>query len=145
MIRLALSIRNPWPYSILHHDKDIENRSWRTPVRGRVLIHASSARPTKQDMNDWRHLLDHMVIDYPDIHAKDFPAGGFVGSVEIVDCVTDSRSPWFFGPYGFVLRDPRPLPFMPYRGSLGFFDLPEGVFGFYRTHHGIDLKEEGTA
>jgi len=50
--------------------------------------------------------------------------GGIVGSVEIVDCVTVSDSPWFDGRYGFVLRNPEPLPFRPMRGALGFFRAP---------------------
>ena len=37
----ALSIRQPWAHLILHGGKDIENRDWRTSVRGRVLVHAS--------------------------------------------------------------------------------------------------------
>ena len=37
----ALSIRQPWAWLILNAGKDIENRSWYTSVRGRVLIHAS--------------------------------------------------------------------------------------------------------
>lgn len=55
--------------------------------------------------------------------------GGIVGSVEIVDCVDESDSPWFFGRYGYVLRDPRPLPFWPCKGQLGFFtrDWPEHI------------------
>ena len=32
----ALSIRQPWSWLILHGGKDIENRSWRTNVRGPV-------------------------------------------------------------------------------------------------------------
>mgnify|MGYP003365171071 CR=1 FL=1 len=33
-----------------------------------------------------------------------------------------SSSQWFCGPYGFVLRHARPLPFRPCRGKLGFFE-----------------------
>jgi hypothetical protein len=47
--------------------------------------------------------------------------GGIVGIAEIVGCVTKYDSEWFFGPYGFVLANARPLPFMPCRGMLGFF------------------------
>jgi len=61
--------------------------------------------------------------------------GGIVGSVEIVDCVSeapwldngrDSKPhtmypEWFAGPWGFVLRNPQPLQFRPCRGALGFF------------------------
>ena len=35
--------------------------------------------------------------------------------------VTASRSPWFYGPYGFVLRAVRPITPLPYRGQLGLF------------------------
>lgn len=47
--------------------------------------------------------------------------GGIVGEVEIVDCVNRSESPWFFGDYGFVLRNGKTLPFQPCKGALGFF------------------------
>jgi hypothetical protein len=39
----------------------------------------------------------------------------------------DSR--WFFGTYGFVLRDAFPLPLIPFRGQLGFFTPPADVLG----------------
>jgi hypothetical protein len=43
-----------------------------------------------------------------DNHAK-FPEGCLLGSVEIAGCVADHASPFFTGPYGFILRKPRPL------------------------------------
>jgi hypothetical protein len=48
--------------------------------------------------------------------------GGIVGEAEIVDCVTSHPSEFFFGPFGFVIRNARPLPFRPCRGMLGFFE-----------------------
>lgn len=62
-------------------------------------------------------------------HEALLPARGcIVGSVEIVDCVTASPSPWFFGPVGFVLRDPVPLAQpVPCKGALGFFPVPGDV------------------
>ena len=48
--------------------------------------------------------------------------GGIVGRATIVGCVEDSPSPWFFGKYGFVLKDAAALPFQAVRGRLGFFD-----------------------
>jgi hypothetical protein len=48
--------------------------------------------------------------------------GGIIGQVDIVDCVDKSASPWFVGPFGFVLRNPRILPFRPCKGALGFFN-----------------------
>ena len=37
----ALSVRQPWAWLIVNGWKPIENRSRRTNVRGRILIHAS--------------------------------------------------------------------------------------------------------
>lgn len=115
----ALSTRQPWAWLITHGFKDIENRSWPTRFRGRVLIHASLRLDDAfEDVQDW----PWPKIERPD----DFEVGGIVGEAEIIDCVTASSSPWFFGPYGFILRNARPLPFRPCRGMLGFFtpDFP---------------------
>ena len=122
---LALSIRQPWAYMILNCGKDIENRTWSTRVRGRVLIHAAKGMTMDEY---YESCLFAFGID-PSIQERipflgEFERGGIVGSVEIVDCVTRSDSPWFEGPFGFVLRDPIALPFRPCRGALGFFEVP---------------------
>lgn len=117
----ALSIRQPWAWLILHAGKDIENRGWSTTVRGRVLIHAGKVCTRAEydaAEDDAFYTAD---IALPPLETLD--RGGIVGSVEIVDCVRSSTSPWFVGPFGFVLRDPQPLPFRPSRGELGFFDV----------------------
>ena len=122
---IALSIRQLWAWHILNSGKDIENRSWPTRFRGRVLIHASKGmtRDEYEDGNDPLWASFGPVIELPPI--EELERGGIVGSVEIVDCVTSSSSPWFAGRFGFVLRDPKPLPFYPCKGRLGFFDVPE--------------------
>ena len=117
----ALSIRQPWAWLILHGGKDIENRTWRTNVRGTILVHAAKGM-TKQEYYDVAQMVG------PDFRLPAYEAlqrGGIVGKVEIVDCVTHSISPWFFGPCGFVLRNPQSTEFRPYRGELGFFDVTE--------------------
>lgn len=119
---IALSIRQPWAWLILHAGKDIENRDWGTARRGRFLIHASKGMTRDEYENGVWTLEDiNAAMRLPPF--AQLERGGIVGSVELVDCVRDSPSPWFFGEYGFVLRDPRPLPFMPYKGQLGFFDV----------------------
>lgn len=125
---MALSIRQPWASLILKAGKDIENRCWPTKFRGRMLIHAAKGMTQAEyrDAVQFAHWGNPRVpqaalqgFDYADL-----PRGGIVGSVEIVDCVTSSASPWFMGEYGFVLRDPKPLKFTPWKGRLGFFDVP---------------------
>lgn len=60
-------------------------------------------------------------VEFPD--AKHIERGGIVGQANLVDCVTESSSDWFDGPYGFLLEDAQPLPFQPCNGRLGIFDL----------------------
>lgn len=124
----ALSIRQPWAWLIMNAGKDIENRVWQTPVRGRILVHAAKGmtRDEFEDADDFAANITHnydRIGKYPVF--EDLERGGIVGSVEIVDCVRASDSPWFVGTFGFVLRDPRPLPFRPFKGALGFFEVPD--------------------
>ena len=123
---MALSIRQPWASLILKAGKDIENRCWPTKFRGRMLIHAAKG----MTRDEYESGIDALIMVgvqrvLPALTALE--RGGIVGSVEIVDCVQRSDSPWFVGRYGFVLRDPRPLPFTPWKGKLGFFDVPESA------------------
>ncbi|MGA2491891.1 MAG: ASCH domain-containing protein [Roseiarcus sp.] len=119
---LALSIRQPWAWAILYAGKDVENRSWPTRYRGRVLIHAglSFEGPAHEALLDCAEWARDAGVRAP-ASLDDLTRGGIVGEAEIVDCVESSASPWFFGPYGFALRNARPLPFQPCRGKLGFF------------------------
>lgn len=128
MPALALSIRQPWAWLIIHAGKDIENRGWSTKFRGRVLVHAAKGM-TKREYEDVESFLFSCSLPQVDVllpRFKDLQRGGIIGSVEIVDCVTASESPWFFGTYGFVLRNPQPLPFQPLKGALGFFKVVKG-------------------
>lgn len=54
--------------------------------------------------------------------------GYIIGLADLVDIVTKSDSPWFFGPFGLVLANPRPLP-RPIRckGQLGLWPVPLDV------------------
>jgi len=114
----ALSIKNPWAWLIVNGYKDIENRSWPTQLRGKILIHVGKSI-------DWEGCVEAGRIVHPMPPPEIFEAdlGGIIGEVEIVDCVTKSDSPWFSGPYGFVLANAKRLPFMPLRGQLGFFEV----------------------
>jgi hypothetical protein len=57
----------------------------------------------------------------------EYALGGIVGKATVVDCVRSHPSKWFFGPYGFILGDASPLPFIPPRGQLGFFKVSSKV------------------
>lgn len=119
----ALSIRQPWATMILHHGKDIENRSWHTKFRGRFLIHASKGM-TLLEYNYVRGFLEDRKLDIVLPDFNELERGGIIGSVELVDSVDHSKSPWYMGQKGFVLRDPQPMEFIPLKGRLQFFEVP---------------------
>jgi hypothetical protein len=114
-------------WAILSCHKDIENRTWPTRFRGEFLIHAS-AGVTKKEYREF-------VMWYERKFPKGLPVpameqlqrGGIVGKARITDCVDRSVSPWFGGPFGFVLADVVSLPFVPLKGELGLFKVPDDV------------------
>lgn len=124
---MALSIRQPWAWAIMQIGKDIENRSWETLYRGPVAVHAAKGC-TRYEYDDFIRTVHTVSLTHPFPAGAvvprliDLPRGGIVGTVEIVDCVMRSESPWFFGRFGFVLRNPQPCAFIPVKGALGFFD-----------------------
>lgn len=110
----VLTIRQPWAWAIMFAGKGIENRSWRTHYRGPLAIHAGAKVETDATLP--------RRVRAPE--AGDLVCSAILGVVDVVDVVESSRSPWFHGPYGLVLRNPRPLlkP-LPCKGRLGLWDL----------------------
>jgi len=114
----CITVKQPWAHLIIHGAKDIENRDWITKYRGPVAIHAGKYVPSTSELLtigskfgiDW----NKMVLQY----------GGIIGVAEIVDCVDHSESPWFFGSYGFVLRNARPVKYVAMTGKLGLYNIP---------------------
>jgi len=118
----ALTLRPSWAWLVVNVYKDIENRSWATRLRERIWIHASSSRVARAEYEDFEAICRYRRIkDFP--AREDFPTGGIVGSVEIVDCVMKSRSYWFGGDYGFVLKNAWRSRFRAMKGKLGFFEV----------------------
>jgi hypothetical protein len=122
----VITIRQPWASSIIHGGKDIENRTWITKYRGPIYIQ-SSASIRMAEMVGWQNFVRERKIKFPMsfLHedVEDFPTGGILGIADLVDCVSSHTSPWFEGPYGFVLKNPRPVPFYPLKGALGIFRI----------------------
>ncbi len=120
-----MSVRQPWAWLIVNGWKPVENRTWRSFFRGRFMVHASKgmSRAEYQEVQDF--MREFTMLQLPAFEA--LPLGGIVGEVRMVDCVDSFDSPWFCGPWGFVLKDAKPLPFVPCRGALGFFEVEEGA------------------
>jgi len=125
----ALTVMQPWAWLIVRGLMDIENRDWPTRFRGRIYVHASSRWDTADAHRTALRLLARKCGGPEGQRMwremqRDSRPGCIVGEVDIVDCVTSSRSLWFTGKYGFVLANAvaykSPI---PQRGGIGLFEL----------------------
>jgi hypothetical protein len=114
----AISIRQPWAWLIVNGLKDIENRTWATRYRGPLFIHAGKSIPYESECEE---IEERFQVKLP----ASYDLGGFVGKAHLDDCVTSHKSKWFFGPFGFVLSRAVVIPFVPWTGRLGLFNVPD--------------------
>lgn len=125
----ALTIKQPWAELIMRHGKDVENRTWATKFRGHVAIHSSQTHSWKEFQAAQALIRDRSCgVDPEYLKGKLSHMGAILGTAEIHDCVESSESPWFCGPYGFLLTDVRPLARPIYcKGKLGLWTVAEDV------------------
>ena len=119
----ALSLTQPMAWAIFH-GKDVENRTWPTKFRGRVIIHASK----KFDALHYGWLVQNdnrLVTGGVPAFKQEFVYGALIGEVDIIDCIISSGSRWAFPSYyHFVLANAIPYDKpIPYKGMLGFFEV----------------------
>ncbi len=116
----ALTIGQPWAWAIIHGQKRIENRTWRTHYRGPLAIHAGLSRKWLRDvLPDGTPVPDGLAF------------GAFLGVVELVDCVPFAEAPagpFAEGPYCWLLENPRPLPEpVSWPGAQSIWTVPEEI------------------
>lgn len=111
------------------HQKDIENRDYSTDWRGTIAIQCSK-RIEREEIYQAERLIHQRGrvkgfqntiprIAIPTLQSLQRYAGKIIGTVDLVDCVEASDSPWFVGRYGWVLKNPISLPTpIPHRGSI---------------------------
>jgi hypothetical protein len=76
---IAITVRSPWAALLVSGVKDVENRKWRTHHRGPLAIHAA------------RRIDPDGAKLFPDALGA---RGVVLGTVDVLDCVRDSDSPW---------------------------------------------------
>lgn len=135
----GLTLWQPWASAIVFGSKRIENRDWRVSNRliGEfIAIHAGK-------FNDTRWETEHFIWDkMACTFGKDQIVLGAVIGVAVLDgFVEQSDDPWFFGPWGWVLRDVVPIDPVPCTGRQGLWTLPADVYGQVRERYGLALKE----
>ncbi len=150
---LALSVRQPWAWAIIHGGKVIENRSLGSIRAGRmdcrrIAIHAASGM--KQDEYRWgvHKLAEHGVTCPPPANLS---RSAIIGSVDVVDIISASDSSWFSsrpGNHGLVLKNPAPCEAIPSIGALGYFAWePTGALAPVKPwmlRYGIPNGDDGT-
>ena len=121
----ALSIMQPWAWLIVQGWKDLENRTWQTNYRGPLLIHASA----KFNECAWEFIIRSGLVDGFDLpDPAEFKLGGIIGQAELYDIVTNAPSNWAAtDQYHWMLRDAKPLEFIPCRGTLSVWTPPPEI------------------
>jgi len=106
----AITLDQPWASLVMAGINDVEYRTWRTNYRGRLAVHAGSGID-REGMNEHGRLL------------ADYPHGAILGTVELVDSVRDSASPWAIADnWHWLLADPWPLETpIAAKGKLGLW------------------------
>jgi hypothetical protein len=103
----ALSVPQPYAWAIVHGDRRVEVRGWRTHHRGPMAIHAGLSRAGSK-------------VRLPGMPAfDDLAFGALIGVVALDDCVPDCKGGW-----SWTMSDPRPIEPVPCPGGRGgFFDV----------------------
>ena len=119
----ALTIKQPWAELIITGLKDVENRSQRTRYRGRFAVHAGLRRADLDDL-DLDSMPRKLRRPVQDAWQRHDNPGRVLGTVELVDCLDNSSSPWAItGYWHWILRDPRPYSRpVPAKGQLGMWE-----------------------
>lgn len=100
----TITIKQPWASLIIEGIKDIENRTWPTKFRGRVLIHSG----VKIDQSYFTEKIWDIPLDVQkngrEAILRGMPIGSIIGSVEIVDCVVNHPSIWAEPEYDTICK-----------------------------------------
>ncbi len=143
----ALSFSQPWLWAVLHAGKHVENRSWAPPIHmidQRIALHAAASWDCDRKYSARSGLVSayHGVltpIGYllalgfePPSRLALYDTGVICATAVIDRIVTEDRTlpedqkRWFFGTYGWILRDVRLLntPVVA-TGKLGLWEVPQ--------------------
>lgn len=120
----AISIQQPWAELIVRGIKDIENRTWTTTYRGPLAIHAGLKPRPSANLERWTEVMEGRpaVRAILESDGKQFPRGGLVGVVDLVEIWSDHDSPWAVeDQFHWEFKSPRRCKFVPMKGNLGLW------------------------
>lgn len=104
----CLTMHQPWASLLVHGIKRIEGRSWPSPIRGRLWIHAASKVPdeaTIKAMEDFYREI-YAVNGITDLKFPEhYPISRLLGCIEVVGCVRgEELAHWEMVPEGVRLE-----------------------------------------
>lgn len=154
----GLSLTRPWPWAFVNgpFPKRIENRSWKPPHSIMAHYHIALHAAKSWDEDDREFIQDVTGIAVPPrdqhVHSAIFavcrvPVYVDINNGAFTDSVLEqSQRCWFFGPYGWIIRDFVPLiapvPCKGARGLWGFGDKPTELAELRRVY-ALSIKERG--
>jgi len=100
IVKLALSIRQPWAWCVIHGPK------------------------TRDEYEEANAFMARQGVRCP--RPNELVRGAIIGAVTVTEIVLQSDSPWFFGPRGLVLTDKEACEPIPCVGALGYFKWKPG-------------------
>lgn len=124
----GLTLWQPWAWAVAHAGKTIENRPWAPPAEmvGQLLaIHAGLHRPSQIDI-DFVRLTGGRWANWVS-QPRVWTHGAIVAVARLHRVVTESDSPWFFGPFGWELTDVRAIQPVSCKGRQRLWRLPQDV------------------
>lgn len=141
----CISLWQPYASLLALGRKQFETRSWRTPYRGRIAIHASKSVDSIQNIctvlrgkpaSDLAMLYREIfaTLDSAEQNLWKLPRGAIIATAELVECVptTGLKIDWKercvgdFAPgrWAWKMVDVRPLAKpIEYRGAQGIFEV----------------------
>ena len=131
----AISLWQPWASAMALGWKRNETRSWSTKYRGPLLIHAA------KKIIGWPSIDIQSMFEEDDIafQPSDLPRGVLLCKVDLIDCrkifihnrpegIERALGDYTSGRFMWITDNLRPFLYpIPYRGSQGFFDVPDEI------------------
>eukprot|EP00397_Hematodinium_sp_SG-2012_P014498 GEMP01014740.1.p1 GENE.GEMP01014740.1~~GEMP01014740.1.p1 ORF type:complete len:738 (+),score=182.95 GEMP01014740.1:50-2263(+) len=93
----VLSLHQPWASLIIHGFKRAEGRSWKTPYRGRLWIHAAAKPPDQETLAQLEHKYETIYrqagLEIPKLPSETngYPTSCLLGCVDFTQCWTQEE------------------------------------------------------
>ncbi|RNA01135.1 Activating signal cointegrator 1 [Brachionus plicatilis] len=131
---MCLSMHQPWASLLINGIKKHEGRSWYTPLRGRLWIHAASKQPSETDIKEmetfYKCYYSNHQLEFP----SSYPTSCLLGYIDLVDCLSTEAYREEFpngeseSEFVFICKNPNELlAKIPMSGNHKIFKLDKSI------------------